>query len=494
MKKILGMVLILITGLLIVGCDKTPEPTPTPPPTGSGSKPTDVTNVSTFWDKDGNGIPDWQEEEITLRYATWQYTNPDMVTIDVLLIDKFMEKYPNITVEMQIVGEDYDWDTLFIGLLEAGNLPDVFLVRRLESFLPFKILADITELFDNDPDTDYIFESVRNLGVYKNKRYSIPTFIYPYPWFVNLDLLDAAGINKPSYDWTLEQMEAIAQATTNPTKNEYGLVDASSYVRILPKGLKMKENLEEGSSWYAFSYDGDRFNFDDPVMQTGINRLMQGVEQGYIKRSFSAAELEEKYNDPAFVPTYGGKVAIWPEPTWSIKDHFDDFTFEWDAYPGPGGVTGGNTDIAGISALSKHKHAAYHLLKWMSFGEEGLLTRFELYKDFGDELYQQANNFPYPIVDYGIDGHGVNKVWSSIPYESVAPGFVSPQFIEGLRNGAIWANKETVGWDAVDEVIGPYLQEIYRGENTFAALKETIQQEADRALNNARRAMDEMLD
>ena len=97
-------------------------------------------------------------------------------------------------------------------------------------------------------------------------------------------------------------------------------------------------------------------------------------------------------------------------------------------------------------------------------------------------------------MDYGIDGHGVNKVWSSIPYESVAPGFVSPQFIEGLRNGAIWANKETVGWDAVDEVIGPYLQEIYRGENTFAALKETIQQEADRALNNARRAMDEMLD
>ena len=44
-----------------------------------------------FWDKDGNGIPDWQEKEITLKYATWQYTNPEMITIDVVMIDKFMK-------------------------------------------------------------------------------------------------------------------------------------------------------------------------------------------------------------------------------------------------------------------------------------------------------------------------------------------------------------------------------------------------------------------
>ena len=42
------------------------------------------------------------------------------------MIEEFMKKYPNIKVEMPVVAEWYDWDTAFIGLLEAGTLPDAF--------------------------------------------------------------------------------------------------------------------------------------------------------------------------------------------------------------------------------------------------------------------------------------------------------------------------------------------------------------------------------
>ena len=51
------------------------------------------TQIDEFWDADGNGIADWQEKEITLRYATWQYTNPETQTIDTFLADEFMKKY-----------------------------------------------------------------------------------------------------------------------------------------------------------------------------------------------------------------------------------------------------------------------------------------------------------------------------------------------------------------------------------------------------------------
>lgn len=482
MKKIGILTLIVLGMLTFYACkEEESEPTPTPIP------------VDTFWDEDGNGIPDWQEEEITLTYATWQYTQPDMVTIDVLMIEEFMEKYPNITVEMQVVAEWYDWDTAFLGLLEANTLPDVFLIQRLGSFLPFNMLADLSEMYDNDPATDYIFESVKGLGMYADRRFAIPTFIYPQVWFVNLDLLDAAGIQKPSYDWTYAQMEAIARATTNATKKEFGMTGCNIFTRIYPKVLKMQEDLSIGTSWFSYGFDGDRFNFDDPVMQTGANKMQESIQQGYCKSGFSAEELEEWYNDTNFQPTYGGKVAIWPEASWSAKDYFDSFTFDWDAYPGPDGVTGGNTDIAGISSLSPNKKAAYQLLKWMSFGEDGLLKRYEIYEDVGQELFQQGNNFPYPIVDYGIDGQGINQVWSAIPYGEVAPGFVSPQFIEGLRHGAYWANKEIIGWDAVDSATGPYFTEIVYGTNTYAALKDMIQSASDQALADARQAMKDML-
>lgn len=482
MRKIWMMLLMISVSFLLFSCNNKPsESTPTP------------IEIDSYWDEDGNGIPDWQEKQITLKYATWQYTQPDMVTLDVLMIEEFMKKYPNITVEMQVVAEWYDWDTSFLGLLEANNLPDVFLIQRLGSFLPFNMLADITEMYDNDPSTEFIFKSVEGLGTYSGKRFAIPTFIYPQVWFVNLDLLDAAGIQKPSYDWTYAQMEAIARSTTNATKKEFGMTGCGVFTRVYPKVLKMQADLNIGRNWYAYGFDGTRFNFDDPVMQTAANKMQEAIQQGYCKSGFSIAELQELYNDANFQPTYGGKVALWPEASWSAKDYFNSFTFEWDAYPGPNGVTGGNTDIGGISSLSPHKKAAYQLLKWMSFGEDGLLKRYEIYEDVGQELFQQGNNFPYPIVDYGIDGLGVNKVWSAIPYGSVAPGFVSPQFIEGLRNGAFWANKEVIGWDAVDSATGPYFTEIIYGTNTYAALKDMIQAAANQALTDARNAMRDML-
>ena len=148
-----------------------------PPPDDKDPFPMRSKNTSTPLGTE-DGTPDWQEK-VTLRYATWQYNNPDVDTIDTLMIEAFMEKYPNITVEMQIVAEDTMWDEAFIGLLETEDIPDVFLVRRLENFLPYGILADITEYFNHDLDTEYILDSVRDLGVYKERRYVVPTFIYP---------------------------------------------------------------------------------------------------------------------------------------------------------------------------------------------------------------------------------------------------------------------------------------------------------------------------
>jgi multiple sugar transport system substrate-binding protein len=483
MKKFfmfLSMLLIIFTTVACDGGDD--DPTPQPPDEDAA-----------FWDKDGNGVPDWQEKEITLQYATWQYNNPDAETIDTMMIREFMEKYPNITVEMQIVAEDTQWDEAFIGLLETENIPDVFLVRRLENFLPLGILADITDYYDHDPDTDKILASVRDLGVYKGRRYVVPTFIYPQFWIVNLDLLAAANIEAPDYDWTWDQMEAIAKAVANPTTKIIGIYGTAQYISEYPKVLKMQSDPEVGKTWLGTSFDGTKFNFLDDAFLNAVNHMVEAMHEGYLVNQLDAETLLDYYGSENIDPRYAGYVAIWREASWSAKEHIPDFNFNFDIYPAPSGVGGGNTDIAGISSFCEHKDAAYQLLKWMSYGEDGLITRYQLYEEYHEDLFISGNNYPYPIADYGIDGHGVNKVWDNISYGDTAPGLVSSLYVESLRNAALRANKEVIGFDAADEAIGGYFSQIIMGENDYASLRTIIQEAADLAMKNKRDAIDEQL-
>ena len=508
MKKltVIGLMMFLI--FAFVACGKTTTST------GEVSSTTNTNNSSsetsgtvttkpltpTFWDQDANGIEDWTEEEITLTYSTWQHTSADIVTIESLMINAFMEKYPNITVEIQMMGaSSEEWDANFIAASEAGNVPDVFLINRIASFLPYNIVADITEYYENDPDTEYIFDSVKDLGIYKDKRYAVPTFIYPTMWVVNLDILEAAGVPAPGYDWTYQQMEAIAQATTNENYHILGIYGTQFYNRELPKVLKIEaastqEEINYANSWQSYSFDGSQFNFNDEVFLSAMNRMTDGLNAGYIFNELGPETLEEWYLDPSFAPTYNGKVAMWREASWSVKDHFDEMLFNWDIYPGPNGVTGGNTDIAGVSSTCEHPAAAYQLLKWMSYSEEGLLTRYQLFEDYADQVYISANNYGYPIVDYGIDGYGVNQLWENIPYGITAPGFVSPEVIESLKKGAFWINKETVGWDEADSIAYPYLYQTMTGETTYAAIKDTLQSEANQAMIQAREILDALIE
>jgi multiple sugar transport system substrate-binding protein len=458
----------------------------------------------TFWDEDGNGIEDWLEKPINLTYASWQHTELEQITVESLMIDAFMEKYPNITVEMISIGHDWEWQDNMIARAEAHTaenpqFPDVFLVRRLESDLPYGWLADISEMYKNDPDTQYIFPALQASGTFGNKRYAVPTYIYPQFWIVNKTLLEEANVPIPSYNWSWEAMEQTAKMTHNETKKIIGLYGVNGgygvesgtrgYISELPKVIKLKSDSSVAATWSSRGFDGESFNYLDDAQLTAFNKLTTALNEGWCKIGLTAEEKLEYYGAEDYRPTVNGKVSIWREESWSFKDVKDILEFEWDIYPGPGGVTGGNTDIIGISSLCAEKKAAYQLLKWMSYGEEGILKRFEIFSEYSDVVYRQGNNYPYPIVDYGIDSTGKNRIWESIPYSNTAPGLVTPEYLEGLRNGAFQMNKEYIGWDAADFAVGDYLEQIFSGQTTFAAVREAMENDSKKALEQARAAL-----
>ncbi|MBO4668193.1 MAG: hypothetical protein J5666_08750 [Bacilli bacterium] len=501
LTKVFSLLLVVLMVFALVGCGDTPSPTPNPDPDPNPNpnpdpdpKEHEWTENELFWDSDKNGIPDWQEKEITLTYATWQYGSSETVTIDTLLIEEFMKKYPNIHVEMQIIeGLEEAWEANFLTLMETEEIPDVFLIHRLENLLDKNVLADLTDFYNHDEDTQYLFESVRDLGLYKGRRYCLPTFVYPEIWIVNLDLLEDCNIDAPGYDWTWDQMEAIAKAVyaARGTQHAIGIYGTDEYYFELPKIMKIKDDAVEGSKWLAYGYCNDTFNFSDDAYIRAMSKLETGLSEGWLSSQIGEEQLMEYYGS-ILDPRYSGQVAIWRQPSWEFKDHMADIQFRWDVYPGPSGVTGGNTDIAGIYQLSENKAAAYQLLKWMSWGEDGMVTRYRLYDEYGSELYVSANNYPYPVVDYGINGDGENLIWDNIPYTQSANGYGAPEFVESLRGGAIKANKEVIGWDAADEVFQTYIYQIVMEGAKYSTLYSTIQELSDAALKQKRDAVDAM--
>lgn len=474
-KKFLLLMMIICSVFVVVSCGKTGEPT--------GGK---TQGGGTFWDQDGNGVEDWQEEEITLTYATWQHATEESITIDSLMVEEFTKKYPNVKVEMQIVpGLEDEWTNALVTLQETNEVPDVFLVNRLGDLLPNNLLADITEMWNNDPQTKYIFDSVRDLSVVKGKRYVVPTAFYPQFWVVNKEVLKNAGVPLPSYDWTWEQMESIGKAVNDISKNVIGIWGTAQYYYEYPKVLDPETHP------YAYGYDGKGFNYSSDAYLEAMNALETAyLKEGYVVNGLSEDELLERYGSKTADPRYMNKVGIFREPVWRLKDRLDEIKDNIDIYPGPGGVAGGNTDIAGISATCEHKQAAYQFLKWMSYSEEGVLKRFELYKKYkdSDELATSGNNYPYPIVDYGMDGKGQNAIWDNIPYGDTAPGLVSPEFLESIRNAATQANKEVIGWKDVETVVQPYFSQVLAGGDNpidFISIVEAMQEAANIAYNNA---------
>ena len=491
--KFLGLVLALLLVLGLGACGDDPSDNEGDGGNGNGGGNNNNhqwTENELYWDSNKDGTPDWAEKEINLTYATWQYNDLEAITIDTLLIDAFMAKYPNVHVTMDILGQSGEWETNFLERLSTNNVPDVFLINRLENMLPYNVLADLTEFYNHDDDTQYLFDSIKNLGLYEGKRYCIPTFIYPEIWVVNKDLLASCNIETPNYDWTWEQMEAIAKAVYNArgTEHKIGLYGTDEYYFELPKVMKVRENAEVGYTWLGYGYDGTKFNFSDMAYINAVSKMETGMAEGWLVNSYDEDTLTEYYGS-IVDPRYSGQVAIWRQPSWEFKDHMAELLFKWDVYPGPSGITGGNTDIAGVSQLCENKAAAYQLLKWLSFSKEGMVTRYQLYKDYSEMLYVSADNYPYPVVDYGINGQGVNEIWDNIPYAKSAPGYGAPEFVESLRNGAIKANKEVVGWDASEDTFKVYISQIIMEGKTYAELFETIQQATDDALRQKREAV-----
>ena len=385
--------IVLAVFLLVAGCssnDDTGKDVDT-----SGDNDTEEVDTGDEGEDEASALPPMTEEEITLTYASWQ--NMDLQRF---LADKFMEKYPNITVELHEL-EQEGWNDHLTNLASTGDLPDVFwYLGNVDVPIRNRWLGDFTELFEADPETDNILDSLVNKGYFDGERkMAAPAAYLPYTIFLDENLFEQQNVDMPSPDWTWSEMLDLIETMTIP---EQGIFGYNTFTKLVTMG----PIVNDGSDG-EFGWDGEKYDLTgewaDALMKHG-----EFVRNGNHAPYFDTDEAEAAFGDRELWAASSGRVAMQMDAWWTVDlfgtDEFVDKGIKWVPYPVP---QGDNTDslnkpafidFGSISAATDHPREAYELLKFFGWGRDGWEAKLEAFKTLeredGELVFSHPDGLP----------------------------------------------------------------------------------------------------
>lgn len=358
---------------------------------------------------DVGGLPPMTTEEITLSFMAWE--NPYLMEF---LAEQFMDRYPNITVEVMF-HELYGYNETLLNLASAGQLPDAFwYLGNITVPLENQWLGDFSEFFDADPDNAFFPASIAQAGMVGDMRVAAPSKVLPFAFFLDRAVFERANVPMPSLDWTWSEMIETARTMTIPEEQIFGFYGFTQLHTTGP--IVNQDAIGE------FGWDGETFDF------SGFADAIE-IEQDFRRTGVwvppPGPEREAAFGIYDTWPATTGQLAMQKDAIWTANlfatDEFVDRGIEWVIYPMPRGdnaVTNNKpafVDFGGISSITEHPREAYELLKWMGWGLDGWNARIEAYATLlnavGDPLFPVAPD-AVPVLQHP-------ELWSA--YRELVP-------------------------------------------------------------------------
>ncbi|MBX3081115.1 MAG: extracellular solute-binding protein [Anaerolineae bacterium] len=128
------------------------------------------------------------------------------------MVKRFQDKYPNVTVQ----GLEYTYQPDSFAALVAGQqVPTIFQVYMTDpqKYISTGVAADISSIIDANKLRDVFNTDILNLATNDGKVYGIPYNAYAMGIGYNIDLLKAAGFDKPPATW--DELRTMAVKLTN---------------------------------------------------------------------------------------------------------------------------------------------------------------------------------------------------------------------------------------------------------------------------------------
>lgn len=180
--------------------------------------------------------------------------------------DAFMEKYPNVKVNLNFELFGCRHGSTVLG--DVLTIPSVSYYGDI--FMP---LNDY--LIANDVDLSKVNPGALQMGFIGDKLYGVPQEINPLVLYVNVDLLEEAGLPLPLNDWTWEDF-----------KKEYA-PKLAALDNVMPMELYVDRYLIQitilegwGGKW--FDKETVKYNFSDLDVRKGFDELITAITNKYV--------------------------------------------------------------------------------------------------------------------------------------------------------------------------------------------------------------------
>lgn len=298
MKKAvaLGLALTMVASMAACGNKDDKEAETTPTPAGSGSAaPTQTADTK----------HEITTENITIKFSWWGGDSRHEATQ--AAVNKFMEDYPNIKVEMQY-GAWSGWEANMATAFSTGTAPDVNQVNWnwISSFSSDgKIFVDMNEYSDIFDLSQYS-QSALDMCTVAGKLQAIPVSMTGRIFYWNKTTFEKAGISTPT---SLEELYAAGETFKTVLGDDYYPLALGEYDRM----ILMVYYLESvyGKAWVV-----------DNQLQYTQEEIEKGLE--FIQ------SLEDKHVIPSIKTITGdGAESLDKNPKW--MDGYYAGIFEWDS-------------------------------------------------------------------------------------------------------------------------------------------------------------------
>ncbi len=155
-----------------------------------------------------------------ITFMAWG--SPEELAVWQTIADEFSETHPDITVNVDVS----DWDAYFNKLqtlFAGGTPPDVFAMDAplYPDWQSRGVLKNLQPYLVTEPDVLDGFYPV-TLRAYETEDgyYGLPRDFQTIVLYYNKDMFDAAGVDYPTDDWTLEDLRDAAKALTQDTDGD----------------------------------------------------------------------------------------------------------------------------------------------------------------------------------------------------------------------------------------------------------------------------------
>ncbi|MDE6168468.1 MAG: extracellular solute-binding protein [Acetatifactor sp.] len=369
----------------------TPSAGDSPENTESGTPDTDTQESA------GNAVSDISGTVVfAVRDSVMEQTR--------LYLRDFKQLYPNIQVEIQEFSGSDDLYTYLTNQATAQNMPDVvYGWDNLSTFALQNWIYPLDEFLEKDDEIQYVPQSFLDGFTYEGKVYALPAWLQFSCLAVNKDLCDELNLDVPSYDWSIDEFIQLAKdATTNTTSGINHVGSLEQYLMQEFQGIK--------GQW---GYDSETRTFD---LTSGAFEKSVAIldELGKVPQLVADAMRDQSVLDAGGVDDYSkkfganvdgvsdGKILIINASTWD--DEWLNPSLQgvnWDYYPIPAQVKGENrpivhADYAMMLSTARDPEAAFQLLKYITYGKDGILERMELQNSNANNLYEN-NRFTIPV-------------------------------------------------------------------------------------------------